>query len=169
MTPQRPDLADELLRRRAADQHARGVREHGMVAADLDAMRAVDSDNVTALKRITAEHGWPGRTLVGQQAMDAAWLLAQHADADPDFQQEALLLLREAVAAGEAEPRHLAYLTDRCLVHEGEPQLYGTQYVKDEQGLRPYTIREPNGLDSRRAEIGLGPFAEYDAQMREHY
>uniref|UniRef100_A0AAU2V3M6 Uncharacterized protein n=1 Tax=Streptomyces sp. NBC_00003 TaxID=2903608 RepID=A0AAU2V3M6_9ACTN len=169
MTPHRPDLTDELLRRRAADQHARGVRAHGTVAPDFDAMRTVDADNTAALKRITAECGWPGRTLVGEEATDAAWLLAQHADADPDYQQQALTLLREAVAAGEAEPRHLAYLTDRCLVHQGEPQLYGTQYVNDEHGLRPQTISDPDNLDTRRAGAGLGPFAEYDAQMRELY
>ncbi|WP_371653126.1 MULTISPECIES: DUF6624 domain-containing protein [unclassified Streptomyces] len=166
MTSQRPDLTAELLRRRAADQHARGVREHGMVAPDLEAMRTVDADNIAALKRITAEHGWPGRTLVGDQATDAAWLLVQHSDADPEFQQHALTLLREAVTAGEAEPRHLAYLTDRCLFHQGEPQLYGTQYINGKQGLCPQTISDPDNLDTRRAGVGLGPFAAYDRQVR---
>ncbi|GGP85653.1 hypothetical protein [Streptomyces melanogenes] len=51
MTSQRPDLADELLRRSAADQHARGVRAHGNVAPDLEAMRTVDAENTPALKR----------------------------------------------------------------------------------------------------------------------
>lgn len=167
MTAQRPELADELLRRRAVDQHARGVREHGSVAPDLEAMVTVDAENTPALKRIIAECGWPGRTLVGEQAAEAAWLLAQHADADTEFQQHALGLLRDAVALGEAEPWHLAYLTDRCLVHQGEPQLYGTQYVKDEQGLHPSPIAVPDRLDARRAEVGLGPHAEHDTLMRE--
>ncbi|MFG2149019.1 DUF6624 domain-containing protein [Streptomyces sp. NPDC048696] len=169
MTGRRPDLADELLRRKAADQHARGVREHGLVAPDLDGMRTVDAENTTALKRITAEYGWPGRTLVGEEAADAAWLLVQHADADPDYQQHALALLRDAVLRGEAEPRHLAYLTDRCLVHRGEPQLYGTQYVTDEQGLRPHPVADPDKLDARRADVGLRPQAEYDARIRKDY
>ncbi|MFD9789604.1 DUF6624 domain-containing protein [Streptomyces sp. NPDC059070] len=167
MTSQRPDLADELLRRSAADQHARGVRAHGNVAPDLKTMRTVDADNIIALKRIIAEIGWPGRTLVGRRAANAAWLLVQHAD--PEYQQHALPLLRDAVAQGEAEPWHLAYLTDRCLFYQGEPQLYGTQYVKDEQGLRLAPVADPGNLDTRRAEVGLGPHAEHDAQMRQQY
>ncbi|MEC4018188.1 DUF6624 domain-containing protein [Streptomyces sp. H27-D2] len=98
------------------------------------------SDNTAALKRITAEWGWPGRTLVGAEAAEAAWLLVQHADGDPDFQAHALDLLDDAVYLGEAEPRHFAHLTDRTRIAQGQPQLYGTQYRNDEQGLRPHTV-----------------------------
>lgn len=167
--PQRPDLTDELLRRKAADQHARSVREQGNVDADPETMRRVDADNTAALKRITAEWGWPGRTLVGADAADAAWLLAQHADADPDFQEHALNLLTDAVHLGEAEPRHLAYLTDRTRIARGQTQLYGTQYRRDDEGLSLLPTDDPDNLDARRAEVGLGSHAEHDAQVRAHH
>ncbi|GAB2923425.1 DUF6624 domain-containing protein [Streptomyces mayteni] len=95
--------------------------------------------------------------------------MAQHADADPQFQRRARDLLAEAVARGEASRSHLAYLTDRCLVHEGQPQLYGTQYYDnfDGAGMRPRPIADPDHLDERRAEAGLGPHAEHDARMRD--
>ena len=50
------------------------------------------------------------------------------ADAEPEFQRRCLALLTEAVADGEADPGNLAYLTDRVLCAEGEPQRYGTQF-----------------------------------------
>ncbi|MEV4927788.1 DUF6624 domain-containing protein [Streptomyces roseoverticillatus] len=161
--PQRPDLAAELLRRKDLDQHARGVRPDGTRAdPDWKAMTAVDADNVAWLKKAVDEVGWPGLTLVGEDACDSAWLFAQHADEHRDFQEQALVLLREAVEAGEAPPWQLAYLTDRCLVGRKEPQLYGTQY----RNGAPLPIADAERLDERRASAGMEPHAEYDARMR---
>nr|WSZ96225.1 hypothetical protein OH820_11675 [Streptomyces sp. NBC_00857] len=165
--PQRPAVADELLRRMATDQHARGVRENGPhLAPDNDLMRTVDADNTAALARILDEYGWPGLSLVGEQATTAAWLIAQHAELD--FQLHALNLLRDTVAVGEAPAWHLAYLTDRCLMHQREPQLFGTQYLDtgDGRGTRLWNVADPDHLDARRAEVGLGPHAEYEAAFR---
>jgi hypothetical protein len=163
---QRRDLAVELLHRKVNDQM---VRRTPTSLADPEAMERVDRDNTAALKRIVAEHGWPGRTLVGEEAAEAAWLLAQHADADQDFQLHALTLLEEAVRQGEATAKQLAYLTDRCLMHAGRPQLYGTQYACGPDGARPHPVVDPDRLDERRAAVGLGPYAEYDAAIRLHY
>jgi hypothetical protein len=55
-------------------------------------------------------------------------------DADRDFQRFCLGLLADAVAAGQADPSHLALLTDRVRVAEGRPQVYGIQYYKLESG-----------------------------------
>ncbi|GAA2300403.1 hypothetical protein SVIO_021770 [Streptomyces violaceusniger] len=43
------------------------------------------------------------------------------------------MLMRQAVSAGSAGPRELAFLRDRALVNEGSKQIYGTQIagVKD--------------------------------------
>lgn len=65
-------------------------------------------------------------------------------------------LLRVAVSVGDASARHLAYLTDRVLVADGQPQLYGTQYTHEADGmeLRPQPIADPERLDERRAAMG---------------
>ncbi|WKX70063.1 DUF6624 domain-containing protein [Streptomyces sp. XD-27] len=170
MPPQRPDIADELLRRMAADQHARGVRDDGtLVARDPELMHTVDADNTRALQRIINEHGWPGHSLVGEEAANAAWLIAQHAELD--FQLRVLDLLHEAVDRGEATPMQLAYLTDRVLLRQDRPQVYGTQYLDtgDGRGMQVWKVTDPDRLDARRTEVGLGPHADYDAEIRSNY
>jgi hypothetical protein len=149
------ELRAELLRRIEPDQAARKAR-------DVDAVRAVDGENLPWLKSVIAEHGWPGASLVGKDGAHAAWLLAQHMDADPAFQRQCLDLLTAAVEAGEATVIELAYLTDRVLLHEGQPQVYGTQVTRTADGeIVPCDLRDPDRLDERRAGVGLPPFAEY--------
>ncbi|MFF3432162.1 DUF6624 domain-containing protein [Streptomyces sp. NPDC002602] len=156
------ELTAELLRRMDEDQEVRRIPAGEWTHEATERLMAVDASNREALRHIIAGHGWPGISLVGKEGARAAWLIAQHADADPVFQGRARDLLASAVEAGDAEPQHLAYLTDRCLVGAGEPQLYGTQYGAD--GPRP--VADPDQLDERRAAVSLGPHAEYDAQMR---
>ncbi|ONK13303.1 DUF6624 domain-containing protein [Streptomyces sp. MP131-18] len=164
------EIAAELVRRRNMDQEVRGLLPgtRPWPAELLERLRIIDAENTAFLKRVVAMHGWPGITLVGAEAAEAAWLLAQHADADGGFQCHARELLAEAVACGDASAWHLAYLTDRCLVAQERPQLYGTQYFDngDGAGMRPRPIAEIDKLDARRVEVGLGPHADHDAHMR---
>lgn len=114
------------------------------------------------IREIVAERGWPGRSLVGDDGASAAWLLVQHADDDPSFQERTLELMRAAVEAGEADARDLAYLVDRVRVAHGKPQLYGTQFGRS----GPQPIEDEEHLDERRAAVGLEPFADYAARFR---
>ena len=132
-------------------------------ATDTARMRvvlAIDSSLTSRLGRIVAERGWPGRSLVGDEAATAAFLIVQHSPSDA-FQREMLPLLEAAAAAGEAAPADVAMLTDRVRTHEGIPQLYGTQFRIVDGALEPYPIEEPDSLDARRARAGLLPMAEY--------
>jgi hypothetical protein len=147
-------LRMELLRRVEKDQVARKAMGH-------EGMREADGENLPWLRAVIAEHGWPGTSLVGRDGADAAWLLAQHADADPAFQRQCLGLLTAAVEAGEANRQHLAYLTDRVLLHEGKQQEYGTQVTARGGRWAPRNLRDPDGVDARRAAAGLSPIAEY--------
>jgi hypothetical protein len=124
----------------------------------------IDVANSDRLREIVEEHGWPGRALVGDEGAEHAWLLAQHADRQLDFQRRALALLSDAVGAGDAPRRHLAYLTDRVRMNEGREQVYGTQIAgADDHGVVPWPIADPDGLEERRAKMGLEPFADYAA------
>ncbi|MFI0793862.1 DUF6624 domain-containing protein [Micromonospora rubida] len=165
------ELAVELIERMGRDQRARSEMT-GRIAGD-DAwarMREVDIDNTMWFMEVLDQHGWPRRSEVGPDASAAAWLIAQHADLNPDFQRRCLNMLAQAVRADEAQPSHLAYLTDRVRRAEGRPQLYGTQfwYGSDGRGpLQPQPIEDPERLNERRRSVGLGPFAEYASHLRE--
>ena len=155
-TPQcfRADILRDILVR-AQLEGIEGTDEAGL-AADVD----------RALREIIAEHGWPSYSLVGEEAEDAAWAIAQHSDHDPDFQRLALRHLRAAVEAGDASPGNLAYLTDRIAVGAGEPQTYGTQIGCGEDGPTPATPIEGEArVDERRAAVGLPPLADYYAEL----
>jgi hypothetical protein len=115
---------------------------------------------------LLASRGWPWRTLVGEEAAQAAWLLAQYADHDPVQQRAFPDALRAAVTQGEAPAVHLAYLEDRVRVNAGQSQLYGTQFTYTGGPLRPHPIEDPRRLDERPAQAGLEPFADYEARMR---
>lgn len=158
-------LREELLRRVERDQAVRAAVPVGEpLSAELRReWFDVDASNTEFLRSVIAAHGWPGIGLVGEDGAHGAWVLAQHADRDRDFQRTCLRLLREAVAAGQAAAKDLAYLEDRCRVAANKPQLYGTQY----NATGPEPIHEPDLLDERRAQVGLGPHADYDKRMRE--
>ncbi|MFE2426950.1 DUF6624 domain-containing protein [Streptomyces sp. NPDC059373] len=160
-----PDIRLELLRCKRADDEARAGGEP-TTAAEVAAIVAVDRANSAVLRGILQRHGWPGISLVGEEAAEAAWIIAQHADANREFQRWALLLLSRSAQLGEASLKHLAYLTDRCRMHAGQPQVYGTQYRMRDGQLVLHRVEDPERLDTRRRRVGLGPFAEYDARIR---
>jgi uncharacterized protein DUF6624 len=169
------ELRRELLARREEDQRirhlaaARADPDTGRLPDDLgEQWHGIDDDNTRWLADVLASRGWPGRTLVGEEGAQAAWLLAQHADQDPIQQRAFLDALRAAVAQGEASAAHLAYLEDRVRVHAGQSQLYGTQFTHIDGSLRPHPIEDPGRLDERRSQAGLEPFADYEARMRAH-
>lgn len=147
-------LRAALLRRVDKDQAAR-------LAHDSDAWKEADRENLPWLRQAIAEHGWPGASLVGTDGAHAAWLLVQHADADPGFQRHCLDRMTAAVEAGEATQRDLAYLTDRVLLAEGRQQEYGTQLISRGGKWVPRNLRDLEGVDERRAAAGLGPLADY--------
>ncbi|MFD0969178.1 DUF6624 domain-containing protein [Plantactinospora endophytica] len=164
-------LAAELVARMDRDQQARAEAVGRRVDGDVWArIQAIDVENTAWFAALLDRHGWPRRSEVGEEASGAAWLLAQHADLDRQFQRRCLALLTEAVRAGEAEPAHLAYLTDRVRLAEGRSQWYGTQfwYGPDGDGeLQPWSIEDPAGVDDRRRSVGLEPLADHARRLRQ--
>jgi hypothetical protein len=161
------NLREELLRRREIDQAPRLEMRIGQ-PVDHDAMERLAEttrDNATWLRGVIREWGWPGSSLVGDDGALSAWLLAQHSDHDPAFQRECLDLLTVAAARGDASQSHLAYLTDRVLLKERGKQVYGTQFTYGPDGPEPQPMEDPEGVDERRAAVGLESLAEY----RKHF
>ncbi len=163
-------LQAALLEMGRIDQAVRDSLTIGTAAdtALLKRIAAVDSANTQQLDELVARHGWPDRSRVGIDAAEAAFLVVQHSPSH-DFQERMLELLRAAAERGEADRSDVAMLTDRVLVHEGRPQLYGTQFRIEHGQLVPYPIADVEGVDAARAAMGLMPMREYVAALRERY
>ena len=162
--PREPALREELIARVKTDQATRMklIEAGAHPAKELRAaVKDADDKNRAWLKGVIERHGWPGKSLVGEDGAHSAWLLVQHADADLPFQKKCLALLAAAVEKGEAAGADLAYLTDRVLVAEDKRQRYGTQLEQKDGKFVPKPVEEPEALDARRKELGLMPMAEY--------
>jgi hypothetical protein len=146
ISPSRQPRLDEAIRReliamRDADQQARLAMLQSSGSLTMTNVRELDRRHIARMKEIIGKHGWPGRSLVGEDGAGAAWLLVQHSREDPQFMRQCLSLMEQAVPRGDASPKHLAYLVDNMRVSEGRPQGYGTQFMKTRDGrLVPYPI-----------------------------
>ncbi|MDL5030544.1 hypothetical protein QRD43_01385 [Pelomonas sp. APW6] len=110
-------------------------------------------------------HGWPLRSEVGAAGAQSAWLLVQHADHDPAWQQEALALMEALLPRGEVNLSDLAYLRDRVAMATKGRQSYGTQGGCQGPGQwEPFAIDEPESLDRRREAMELQSMSRYRAQ-----
>lgn len=164
--PSDPALRGELLRMARSDQDARrGDLSDPEVAKR---MAAVDAANLPRLRAIVAERGFPGTAMVGQDGFNAAWLLVQHADADPAFQER---ILDTLTARGDLGGEQLALLTDRVLRAQGKPQRYGSQMQDGGNGR--WALQPMDGsraeVDRRRAALGMMPLADYECMIGEIY
>jgi hypothetical protein len=114
---------------------------------------------------------WPGRHLVDEDGERAAWILAQRAVFDPELQRRCLEMLEMAVACGDAPAVHYALLLDRVRMADGKDQVYGSQFVRTEDGnsVVPWPIEDPEHVDQLRHRVGLAPLAEQAREMREEY
>jgi hypothetical protein len=154
-----------------AEDHGRARRE---LAADGSLfqgyhprMRTVHDAHAKRVGEILDSRGWPGLSQVGPEGANAAWLIVQHAIAQPEFQRRALELLRAAIQRGDAPALQAAMLEDRIRTLEGRPQRYGTQFDWDAGGqLSPLPIEDPAGIDVRRREIGLEPLEAAARRLR---
>ncbi|GHH69406.1 hypothetical protein GCM10018793_01800 [Streptomyces sulfonofaciens] len=159
------DVAVELAGMAEAD-HRMGPWANSDDPAEQLAWRRLTARHGDRLAEIMAVHGWPTADLVGAEAAEAAWLIAQHADRQLDVQRRALALMERAVAKGAASARHLAFLRDRVLVNDGRKQVYGTQIAGVRRGAPvPWPCEEPERMDELRAEVGIEPFADYVARF----
>ena len=112
-------------------------------------MEAVHRQNANQLREIIAEIGWPTHSKVGEQASDAAWLIAQHAIGEPAFMKGCYTLMQ--LVAYDIRLTNLAYLHDRICYFSGQPQRYGTQY----DGDRLYPVEDAVNLNAFRVEMHL--------------
>lgn len=130
-------------------------------------MEEIHNRNAKILDEIIDEIGYPTNDKVGQEAGEAAWLIIQHAIGQPNFMKKCAKLLENAVNEGKANAKNFAYLMDRIASFEGRPQLYGTAFDWDENGLlAPKPYDDLAKVNQRRKSIGLNTVSEQIQIMR---
>lgn len=157
--PSEPALRQQLLDMAQVDQEA---RQGEWTRAMVENLQAVDAANLPRIKQIVATHGGlPNAAQVGSDAVSAAWLLVQHADADVAFQRQVVGSIEPMVQRGEISAHDFVLLTDRVLVNSGELQRYGSQLLAVDGRWQAKPMEAPEQVDQRRAAIGQMPLADY--------
>ena len=143
------DQYDRMLWSQAAQ-----LTPHDSLRIEQLAQRAMhtDADNLQRVMKVIGEQGFPRQTQVGTMAVQAMWLVFQHADLD--HQKRFLPQWEEAVRRGDIDAAFLATLKDRIDVREGRPQRYGTQL--DANG-RVCPLLDASQVNLWRQEVGLPP------------
>ena len=132
------------------------AQQRGILAAQIAiAMQARDHANTRWLKAVVAAGGWPKRSKVGEGAAKSAWLLAQHADADPAFQLQALKLIEPLIATGEANRKDYAFLKDRVTLKIDGKQRYGTQLICENGRFVAPRLEDASRVEASRKAVGL--------------
>lgn len=174
-TSELEELRLELIQMGERDQEVRQrLMATGLTAEETnqalwEEMDAIDLAHTTRLREIVETIGWPGISVVGEEASLAASNIIQHAGRDIEFMRSALSLMEQAYADGDVPGWQLARLTDRVRVFSGQPQLYGTEMRIDEDALVVVRIEDEARVDQRRATLGLGPLDEELARRNSSY
>ncbi len=148
------DLAREILEMANKDQNARFSN------IDPEEIKKIDIENTSRLKYIIKAEGYPTINDIGKEASNALWLLIQHADLDRDFQNDCLKIMKE-LPKESIDQKNIAYLEDRVRIGKGQPQFYGTQFHRREDGkLVLRDIEDIENVDERRSKMNLGPLDE---------
>lgn len=159
-------LQQDLAARKAEDQRVRGF-EGQPSQAQLDEMRAVDEDNLEFLVGIVEELGWIDAERFGREAANAAFLIVQHSS-DLRLMCSALPRIEADVRAGRLGGQAYALLFDRYQLDIGFQQRYGSQIGRSERfGSVLMPCEDIEHIDERRAELGMGPLAQYLNLFRE--
>jgi len=128
-----------------------------------------DSLNYFHLKEIFDRYGFPNYDLVGVKGSSDFWLLVQHQDRHPSFQDSVLVKMKIEVDSNKASASNYAYLVDRVKVNTGQPQVYGTQMQmnSDTTSFEPKNVIERAKLNERRKSVGLDSIESYIQMMND--
>lgn len=160
-----PELAQELIEMGARDRALRQAWAGGQRdPAFLKKMAADDRKLQRRLRQIVTTKGWPTISMVGAEAANEAWLVAQHA---PQAQlKHWAIFMRAAANKHEIKLSNLATSLDRVRLFEKRPQIYGTQYHVEQDGaIQIYPIEDFANVDARRLEMGMSTLAQYQASL----
>lgn len=152
---------DQTYRRQIGEIEEKFGRESDEMKKHWKIINEKDSINLIKIQKILDEKGWLGSNVIGNQGNSTLFLVIQHSPLE--VQEKYLPLMREAEKKGNANSNSLALLEDRVALRKGGKQIYGSQIGRDQETGEYFVspLEDPENVDKRRAEVGLGPIADY--------
>lgn len=152
---------DQNYRKQIGDIEEKHGRDSEEMKKHWDLINEKDSINLIKVQHIQDEKGWLGENVIGRQGNSTLFLVIQHSPLE--VQEKYLPMMREAVKIGNARASSLALLEDRVALRKGGRQIYGSQIGRDKETGEFYVspLEDPENVDIRRAEVGLGPISDY--------
>ncbi len=152
---------DQTYRRQIGEVEQKYGRESDEMKKHWELINEKDSINLIKIVKILDERGWLGANVIGNSGNSTLFLVIQHLPLE--VQEKYLPMMREAVKKGNARASSLALLEDRVSLRKGGKQIYGSQVGRDQETGEYFVspLVDPENVDKRRAEVGLGPIADY--------
>lgn len=152
---------DQNLRRQVRDIEGKFGRNSKEIKAHWKTIYEKDSLNLVKIQQILDERGWLGQDVIGRKGNKTLFLVIQHSPLE--IQQKYLPMMRAAVKNNKARPNDLALLEDRVALKTDNRQIYGSQLGRNKETGEFYIspIADPEHVDKRREEVGLGTIADY--------
>ena len=174
--PAKPALHKELLAMMERDQN---VRSNAAASAKANGGRPdqpfilaifqADQENMSRMREILEEGPFLTAKDIGRDGIRAAWLIAVHAERDPELQGRLVKLLEPLAKSGDLVPQDFALLSDKISVANREPQRYGTQFRAVGGINHPQPIADLATLEARRAEAGMLSLREYGCLLQQFH
>jgi hypothetical protein len=162
------DIFDTPVQRQySADERIEFMRQMDERRSTIDRQNSVD------FKKLLELYAWFPISQFGAATDEDAWLLFEQIDFDAPYRRKVLAVIEPLVAKNETNPVNFAFMVDRVATSyqdpaKRKPQRYGTQgECSGPNTWDPFPVEDPQNLDARRTEVGLGPMAEHKAHFAE--
>ena len=165
--PQNTPLSEELVKAAkdiSAATRLYTVEKRGDAQAKA-ALEKLSGEIATRVCSILNSQGWPGRSAIGAEGMNAFVFLISRA-LPMAMQLELYPVVADAFDKGEITGGEtLAIYVDRLRLAIGRKQLYGSQaYIRD-GFLVLAPLESPESVDDRRQKFGLQPLRDYERSL----
>jgi hypothetical protein len=162
-------LVKAIIELKPYDQFFRGNKKQNLKVLNDSSLESsswkiqiqLDSFNRALLSAIL-DSSWITIDNYGNEANKVAWLIAQHADLDLEFQENCLKLMLAAYPEDRtSNGMYMAYLIDRLSINRHGYQYFGTQFTFQDGAIDPKPIKNPELVNKRREMVFLPALEKY--------
>jgi VWFA-related protein len=162
-------LRDELLKLKERNQQKLDddIRDNRKPDELIKRIRATREKNNVQLCSILKQNGWPTKSLVDKDGVDAAIFAINSSSAQ--LRVDLMPVIIAATRQGEISRPDFAGYVDRLRIDSGLKQIFGTQATILDGFLVLFPIEAEQHVDSRRKQYELGPLALYIRFLESQY